>query len=165
MGPLLFWILSAVAVGSALATIVQRSPLSSALTLTLCLVAVAGLFATLSADFLFVIQLLVYAGAVMVLVIYVIMLLNLGDRELKPLGLSRPRTFVSGLVGILLLALLARAQAGAAGISMGDVPDGFGGVRSIAGTLFTSYLYPFEIVSVLLMAALVGVVVLAMKRF
>ncbi len=166
MESLLFWILSVVAVGAAILTISRSNPLSSALSLTVCLVAIAGLFATLSADFLFIVQLLVYAGAVMVLVIYVIMLLNLKEKEMKLLGMSKARVFLASLAGILLVALLARVQSGnSAGAAGGDVADSFGSTRAVAEMIFTSYVYPFEVVSILLLAAVVGAVMLAMKKF
>ncbi len=164
MESVLFWILSVVAVASAVLTVSRSNPLASALSLTVCLVAVAGLFATLSAHFLFIIQLLVYAGAVMVLVIYVIMLLNLKEREMKALGLSGPRVFVSSLVAVFVVALLARAQSGSGGFDpVSPVLDG--SARRVAEIIFTSYVYPFEVVSILLLAAVVGVVVLGMKKF
>lgn len=165
MESLLFWILSVAAVGSAILTISRPNPLASALALTVCLVAVAGLFATLSADFLFVVQLLVYAGAVMVLIIYVIMLLNLKEKDMKLLGMSRARSFLATLAAVLFVALLARAQGGAGARLTESAADGFGGTRAIAELLFTRYVFPFEVISILLLAAVVGAVMLAMKKF
>ena len=165
MQPFVFWTLSAAAVGAALVTISHRNPLTCAIALTLCLAAVAGLFATLAADFLFVVQLLVYAGAVMVLVVYVIMLLNLRDRDLIPLGISKPRAFLGGLAAVLLVSLLAAAQSSTSMTDLSVDDPGFGGVGPIAEMLFTQYVYPFEVISVLLLAAVLGEVVLAMKRF
>ncbi len=165
MESLLFWILSITAIGAAIVTISRPNPLGSALGLTVCLVAVAGLFATLSADFLFVVQLLVYAGAVMVLIIYVIMLLNLKENEMKLLGLSKARAFLATLAAVLFVALLARAQGGAGDSPVEDLSHGFGGTRAIAEMIFTNYVYPFEVVSILLLAAVVGAVMLAMKKF
>ncbi|MFH1277670.1 MAG: NADH-quinone oxidoreductase subunit J [Candidatus Eisenbacteria bacterium] len=163
MGSVAFWILSAVAVGSAVFTVTRKNPLSAALSLVVCLAAIAGLFATLSAHFLFVIQLLVYAGAVMVLVIYVIMVLNLEEREMRVLGLSRPRVVLAVIASVPVAVVLVRVTAGggAAPAGAGD----FGSIESIGGVLFTRYLFPFEVVSVLLLAAMVGAVVLVLRRF
>lgn len=164
MESLLFWIMSVVAVGGAILTVSRSNPLSSAVALTVTLVAVAGLFATLSAPFLFVIQLLVYAGAVMVLVIYVIMLLNLKEKEMRLLGMSRARAFLSALAAVLLVALLAKAQSSSGGWGAA-IPATFGETKEVAQMIFTTYVYPFEVVSVLLLAAVIGAVMMAMRKF
>lgn len=163
MGSVAFWILSTVAVASAVLTVTRKNPLSAAFSLVVCLVAIAGLFATLSAHFLFVIQLLVYAGAVMVLVIYVIMVLNLEEREMRVLGLSRPRALLALAAALPVLAVLAKVTAGRAVPAAAGTE--FGTVRNVAEALFTRYLFPFEAVSVLLLAAMVGAVVLTLRRF
>lgn len=165
MGTVLFWVLSAIAVATAVLAMTRKSTLSAALNLVVCLVAVAGLFGTLSAHFLFIIQLLVYAGAVMVLVIYVIMILNLREREARALGLSKPRTVLAALVSVLILAVLARVISARGGGAMPVDGGGSGSLESMAGALFTRYLFPFEVLSVLLLAAMVGAVVMAMRKF
>ncbi|MBN1826233.1 MAG: NADH-quinone oxidoreductase subunit J [Candidatus Eisenbacteria bacterium] len=161
----LFWILSGLAVLAAIGTVTRRNPLSAALSLVICLTAVAGLFAVLEAHFLFAIQLLVYAGAIMVLVLYVIMLLNLKERETRPLGVSRPRAAFAGIAAALVLAVLARVWGSLAASPPAPPEKGFGTVESMAGVLFTKYPFPFEVISILLLAAVVGAVVLAMRKF
>lgn len=165
MSSVAFWVLSALAVGFAVLTVTRKNPLSAALSLVVCLMAIAGLFATLSAGFLFVIQLLVYAGGVMVLVIYVIMILNLEEREIRLLGLSKPRAVLAIVAAAPVVVVLARVLATGAGGGAGRIPGGFGSIEAVAEALFTRYLFPFEVVSVLLLAAMVGAVVLALRRF
>jgi NADH-quinone oxidoreductase subunit J len=164
MQTIAFWVFSFLAVAGAVLTVTRKNPLSSALSLVVSLVAVAGLFATLSAHFLFAIQLLVYAGAVMVLVIYVIMILNLRERDMRVLGLSRPRAALASVASLAVLLVLARVFAGGRTAFPADA-KGLGSIEELATALFTRYLLQFEVVSVLLLAAMVGAVVLAMRKF
>lgn len=165
MQAFLFWFLSAVAVVSGVFTVTRKNPLTAALNLVVCLVAIAGLFATLSAHFLFVIQLLVYAGAVMVLVVYVIMILNLKEREMSALRLSRPRAVLAVFASIPVALVLTRVFTSMSGGSPGATAGDTGSLEAMAGVIFTRYLFPFEVLSVLLLAAMVGAVVLAMRKF
>ncbi|MBM3319068.1 MAG: NADH-quinone oxidoreductase subunit J [Candidatus Eisenbacteria bacterium] len=165
MQTIAFWVFSFLAVAGAVLTVTRKNPLSSAFSLVVSLVAVAGLFATLSAHFLFAVQLLVYAGAVMVLVIYVIMILNLRERDMRVLGLSRPRAVLASLASLAVLLVLARVLATRGRISFPADAEGLGSLDGMATALFTRYLLPFEVVSVLLLAAMVGAVVLAMRKF
>lgn len=160
-----FWILSGLSVVAAVFSVTRRNPLSSALALVVSLVGVAGLFATLSAHFLFAVQLLVYAGAVMVLVIYVIMILNLRDRDMRALGVSRPRAVLALLASIPVLVVLARVFSGRGAVMFPENSARIGSLDGLATELFTRYLFPFEVISVLLLAAMVGAVVLAMRKF
>src|SRR5579884_994930 len=157
----LFWAFGALAVGAALLCITRRNPVASALWLVVTLFAVAALFVMLDAQFVAVLQILVYAGAIMVLFLFVIMLLNLGrggPNDLKgPVGL--------GAVLFLELRELARLPGGAAAapgaspVARAAAEQGM--VAAVARPLFQTYLVPFEITSLLLLAALVGAVVLA----
>ncbi len=165
MQAFIFWFLSAVAVISGVFTVTRTNPLTAALSLVVCLVAIAGLFATLSAHFLFVIQLLVYAGAVMILVLYVIMILNLKEREMSALRLSRRRAALAVHASIPIALVLARVFSSRSGGSPGVLSGDTGSLEAMAGVIFTRYLFPFEVLSVLLLAAMVGAVVLAMRKF
>jgi len=165
MGNVAFWILSLAAVASAVVTVTRKNPLASALALVVSLASVAGLFATLSAHFLFVIQLLVYAGAVMVLVIYVIMILDLREREMRLLGLSRGRASLAVAAALPIVFLLVRVASGGGGAAARPAGSEAKLFEAMAERLFTEYLVPFELLSVLLLAAMVGAVVLAMRRF
>ena len=166
----IFWAFAAIAVGSALLCVTRRSPIASALWLVLTLFALAALFVILDAQFIAVLQVLVYAGAIMVLFLFVIMLLNLG----------RPGpTDIKGPVGVLVATVLAGALLLQLRVlSQATLPPGIqlpagtisalqqqqGMVGSVANPLFAAYLVPFEIASVLLLAAIVGAVVLAKRK-
>jgi NADH-quinone oxidoreductase subunit J len=179
-----FYVLGAFAAISALLCIVQRNPVASALWLVSTMFALAAIYVLLNAQFIAAIQVLVYAGAVMVLFLFVIMLLNLG-RDSGDLR-GRPARLAAVAIGIGLLAelvLLSRVTPGslsvAGGVPLGAAtpmaafPAGSAGlaaassqgvVGAIAAPLFQTYLVPFEITSVLLLVAAVGAVVLAKRK-
>ena len=140
----------------------SRNPVTSAMFLVLTIVSMAGLFVLLHAFFLAAVQVLVYAGAVMVLFLFVIMLLDLKEeerRKIKKLGLVAGLISVGAIVGIFLTvtaATQARQRSARAHRSKAT-PSPLGKL------LFTNYLLPFEIVSVLLLVAMVGVILLSKK--
>jgi len=139
----------------------SRNPVTSAMFLVLTIVSLAGLFVLLHAFFLAAVQVLVYAGAVMVLFLFVIMLLDLKAeerRKIKVLGIVGGLVSVGAILVIFLSSLL-NAPLGAV-----QSPVVEGGTVSLAKLLFTQYLLPFEIVSVLLLVAMVGVVLLSKKE-
>ena len=167
LGPILFFVLAAIALVAALGMLLSRSPIHSALSLIVNLLCVAGLYLTLNAQFIGVVQVIVYAGAIMVLFLFVIMLLNLGE-------LPRPQEFnwklgLGFTAGVLFLALLVYVLA--AGMdalpnsSIGAAAAETGTARAIALQLFTTYALPFEIIGLLLLVATIGAVMLAKKRF
>jgi len=163
MEPILFAIFGAISVGGAIMVVTRRHPMTSALYLILTLFAVAALFALRQAHFLAVIQLLVYAGAIMVLFIFVIMLLNLQEQELAP----RKRTFMHVIsVALVLYALsqLIELLTRTPSRQLPEVGPAYGTTAEIGRLLFSDYLFAFEIVSVLILAAIVGAVVLAKRR-
>ncbi|RPJ34958.1 MAG: NADH-quinone oxidoreductase subunit J [Verrucomicrobiaceae bacterium] len=180
----LFWLFSTIMLIGGAAVIAFRNPVSSALSVVTCFVGLAGLFIGLSAFFVGIIQILVYTGAVMVLFLFIIMLLDLKDEQkrakaLAPLaaGIGLAIAFAVQLIGILSRTpdkiappLDAEALASAAGhfnegtkiaaaLKDGRLPD----VHLIGHTLFTQYNLPFQILGVLLLVATVGVVVLSKK--
>jgi NADH-quinone oxidoreductase subunit J len=169
MTTLIFVLLAGLAVGSAIALVVQRNPLYSAISLIGVFIALAGLYLTLAAPFLAAIQIIVYAGAIMVLVVFVIMLLNVEDEEHKPLRLG----YLTA-VAILLAAVLF-GEAGFILYFIGQSPldpldpntvgntSNVGLTSSIGTGLFTNYLLPFEITSILLLMAIVGAMTLARR--
>jgi len=167
---LLFGGFAGLAIVSAASCVTRRSPVASALWLVVTLFSLAALFVLLDAQFLAVLQVLVYAGAIMVLFLFVIMLLNLG--RAGPTDLKGPIGLALGvlLAGLLLVQLLVVRQSGsvpAPGATAGAPPSAAaagGIVPAIAGPLFTVYLVPFELTSLLLLAAMVGVVVLAKRK-
>lgn len=160
----IFAVAGAICVVSAANAVLRRDPLTSALSLTLTLFSLAILYLGLGAPFLAGVQVAVYAGAIMVLLVFVIMLLGSGHRY--PLPVTRPRL---GLVGILvsaaLFAVLALAIVrGQLPTSVATAPATTDHVGAVADLLFTRYVLPFEIASVLLLAALIGAVSLARRR-
>ena len=167
---LLFGAFAGLAIVSAASCVTRRNPVASALWLVVTLFSLAALFVLLDAQFLAVLQVLVYAGAIMVLFLFVIMLLNLG--RAGPTDLKGPIGLALGvlLAGLLLVQLLVVRQSGsvpAPGATAGAPPSAAaagGIVPAIAGPLFTVYLVPFELTSLLLLAAMVGVVVLAKRK-
>lgn len=156
---------SIAAIFSALMVIWQRNAVISALFLVLNLGSVAVLFLTLGGEFLAAVQVIVYAGAIMVLFLFVITLLN--PAPLKERFASGPvMTGLTFALGVLFVAALMRgilSLAGAGGV-MASVGEEYGSARSIGELLFTAYLYPFELAGVLLMVAMVGAVVLARRQ-
>jgi NADH-quinone oxidoreductase subunit J len=158
---LLFFFFAAIAVGAAINVIVQKHVLYSALSLILMLTAMSVLFVLLRADFLAVIQVIVYAGAIMVLFVFVIMLLNMPEDED---GADRLRWLKFGGIPLglffllLLVGTLWNAETGPA------APAALvGSPRAIGESLFTDYVLPFEATSLLILIALVGAVVFAKK--
>jgi NADH-quinone oxidoreductase subunit J len=140
----------------------SRNPVTSAMFLVLTIVSMAGLFVLLHAFFLAAVQVLVYAGALMVLFLFVIMLLNVKEeerRKVKLFGLAAGVVAVSAIAAIFLQSLF-----GARPGSNLPPPAVEGGVAPLGKLLFTQYLLPFEIVSVLLLVAMVGVILLSKKE-
>lgn len=159
MAIFLFFLLSAVCVGSVLGMILSKNQAYSALFLVLAFVCLAGLFGLLGAPFMAVVQIIIYAGAIMVLFIFVIMMINLRQ------GLSpEKKKWTIALSIVLALVLLLELVLAAKGASLGQSPEGSVSPKEIGQLLFTKYLYPFEITSVLIIAALVGAIVLVKKR-
>jgi NADH-quinone oxidoreductase subunit J len=145
----------------------QKSAVSSALFLIATMVSIAILFLLLNAPFLAAIQIIVYAGAIMVLFIFVIMLLNLRKDEFGPERKKAQRFFGIVLVFLLLVGLATIIELGALGLeSTGEIsqPVSPAGPEPLAQLLFTKYLFPFELASILLLVAIVGAVVMAKRR-
>ncbi len=164
----LFYLFAALAVGASLLVIGQRHPMYSVLLLIASFGALAGLYVLLDAPFVAAIQIVVYAGAIMVLFLFVVMLLNVPreepvDREQTP-ELHRARWFGAALAGVLLVELgwvLARAAASGTG-TPARVED-VSSVRLIGRVLFREYAFAFELTSVLIVVAMIGAVLLARR--
>jgi NADH-quinone oxidoreductase subunit J len=138
----------------------SRNPVTSAMFLVLTIASLAGLFVLLHAFFLAAVQVLVYAGAVMVLFLFVIMLLDLkaeARRKFQAFAL------VTGVGSVLALGVLSVKTIATSGVGQGLVPQAEGSTATLGRLLFTRYLLPFEIVSVLLLVAMVGVILLSKK--
>jgi NADH-quinone oxidoreductase subunit J len=157
-------VLSLLALVSAVVVVFHRNPVVCALALAFNLVSIAGFYLLLSAQFLGLLQVIVYAGAIMVLILFVIMLLNLPEEARRPqsgffqkwLGLI----FSVALVAILAVAL----KRGMAGASYPEPSSQFGTIGALGTDLFTKFFYPFEAISLLLIVAMIGAVLLAKRR-
>jgi NADH-quinone oxidoreductase subunit J len=157
----LFYAFAALTLGSALVVVGQRNPLYSALALIVTLISLSAIFALLGSPFIAVLQLIVYAGAIMVLFLFVLMLLNVKPEEDTPAGSGVLRTAALLLVAVLVAEVgLVLWRAG------GPVPQAFdASARRVAYLLFSpQYVYVFEATSILILAALVGAVALARKE-
>lgn len=161
---LLFILFAGLAIGCAVSMVAQRNPLYSAISLIGVFIALACLYVTLAAPFIAAVQVIVYAGAIMVLVVFVIMLLNVEEEERRPVRL---RTLVP--IGVTLAAILFGETAfiiffvqTSASTPTGAASD-IGLTSSIGAGLFTTYLLPFEITSILLLMAVVGAMTLARR--
>lgn len=162
MGLISFYFFSLVAVVSAILVLSFRNTLSSGIALVVTLASIACLFAQLGAHFLAAMQVLVYAGAIMVLFVFVIMMLNLGQKELMKIKIG-----FGSVLGILFgsyLGILLITRLGFLSHSFGRLETAdYGSVREVGRLLFTQYLIPFEVASLLLVVAVVGAVVLAKR--
>ncbi|MDI6754478.1 MAG: NADH-quinone oxidoreductase subunit J [Thermodesulfobacteriota bacterium] len=164
----LFVLLAVVTTIAAILVIVQRNPVASAIYLIITLFCLAGIYLLLSAPFIAVIQVLVYAGAIMVLFLFVIMLLNL-EKEKKLIYRNRLQKVLGVFLGGVLLAQIGMIFSsvlleGSKGKFPAEKVAALGNTEVVARLLFTDFLLPFEIVSVLLLVAIVGAIVLAKKQ-
>ncbi|MEP6714793.1 MAG: NADH-quinone oxidoreductase subunit J [Terriglobia bacterium] len=159
-----FMVFALIALACALNVVLQKQPISSALSLVGVMSSLAVLYLLLGADFLAMAQIIVYAGAIMVLFIFVIMLLNAGAEE------TRGRSWISQILGVPALLILMGALCffamrwfpNAGFVKFGDFAGG--GPQQLGYALFTDYLLPFEVTSVLILIAIIGAIVLARKE-
>jgi NADH-quinone oxidoreductase subunit J len=164
MSPILFWIFSALMLGFGAATILNRNPVASALSLVVSFLGLAALFFGLDANFIGVIQILVYAGAVMVLFIFIIMLLDLKAEQRRQINIPALLGGVAIVVAFTaqLVTVIRSYKAGNepfAAITP-NLPD----AHNIGMTLFANYNLPFQVIGVLILVASIGVVVLSQRE-
>jgi NADH-quinone oxidoreductase subunit J len=165
LNDIIFWILSSGAIISALLMVTRKSAVPSALMLIVTFCFLAALYLTLNAQFLAVVQVTVYAGAIMVLVVFVIMLLNIRNEKYSLTANWKTMIGVLCVAGILaqIVAMFVMAsdklpkQMNAKALELGTV-------ESVGMKLYTSYAFPFEMASIILIAAAVGAIVLAKKK-
>ena len=159
--PTFFFVLfGALAVGCALSMVVQRNPLYSAISLIGVFVSLACLYVMLAAPFIAAVQVIVYAGAIMVLVVFVIMLLNVEEEVQRPLRLR----YLVPIAVALAFVLIAEVAFMLSSIPrQNPIPSNVGSTLSIGSGLFTEYILPFEITSVLILMAIVGAMTLARR--
>src|SRR3954451_1704182 len=156
----IFSLLSAATLVGAVMTITRRNPVTAVMSLVFTFFGLAGLYATLDAHFLAIIQILVYAGAIMVLFIFVVMILN--REEVAPVALRGLGLRSLGVAaGIYLVIIFLRVVRVGTPTDLPVLPETFGTVASIGDILFRDFLYPFEAISLLLLVAVVGGVVVS----
>ncbi len=156
----IFLVLAAIAVAGAINLILQRHPIHSALSLIVVMTALAGLYLLLEAEFVAAIQVIVYAGAIMVLFVFVIMLLNAGIEERS--SLSRTARYAGVPLSVLLLVALVYGVTRSS-LSMALQPTGEHPIRTMALLLFQNFVFPFELTSILILIAILGALVLAKR--
>ena len=168
MTPVVFLALAAMGLVGALMVVVQRNPVISALYLILSFISLAGMYVLLHAPFLAAVQVVVYAGAIMVLFVFVIMLLNLRHDIDDGLHHAARRVlgwaFALGLVAIFYQMLRQPWALGPAGSETAEAVTKVGNTEAIGMRLYTDYLFPFEVTSLVLLVGIIGAVVLAKRR-
>ena len=159
---ILFWILSAVAVLAALMMITSRNPVYSVLWLIITFFCISGHYILLNAQFLAIVNIIVYAGAIMVLFLYVLMLMDLkkDNEPQKNKWLKIIGAVAGGSLLLVLIAALRNTEKQMAELNTGDI----GLIENLGRVLFTEYVVPFEISSILFLSAMVGAVVLGKRE-
>lgn len=162
---ILFGLLAVLAIASALITVISKHPVRSAMALVVHFFMLAGLYLTMNAQFIAAVQVLVYAGAIMVLVIFVIMLLNLGNEKtflMKFQTRQAVAVFFASAFIILMASLFISHSGGLAELPADSMETST--AQNLGNELFTNYIFPFEAISILLLAAIVGAIVLAKRK-
>jgi len=160
---IVFFMLAAVAIFGAVSLIVQREPIHSALSLIVVMVALAGLYLLLGAEFVAAVQIIVYGGAIMVLFVFVIMLLNAGEEERT--NFSKLATFGGIPLALALAGLIAAALTRSTGSLPASASHGaLTSTKTLSMLLFKDFAYPFELTSFLILVAILGAIVLAQRE-
>lgn len=164
MTDIVFVALSIFAIAGAIVMILSKSPIYSALGLLITMLSIGGLFALLSASFLFMVQIIVYAGAIMTLILFILMFLNIKEEDLP----KEPKKYSLVALGILLVLplniLVLKAVSNLPEKDLNIVDGNFGDIKPVGMALYNNWLVSFELISILLLVALVGSIVLAKKR-
>lgn len=160
----LFYVFAALAVVSALGMVLNtRNTVAAALSLVVTMVSLAGIYVLLEAHLVAAVQIMVYGGAIVVLFLFVVMLLNLRADDFAP-GRQKLLKFAAGLVGVTILAQVLRALGGGFLPENAPLPEGYGGYRQVGLSLFTDYVLLVEVASLLLLGAIVGALILAKRK-
>lgn len=160
---IIFFVLAALAVLGALSLIFQKHPIHSALSLIVVMVALAGLYLLMGAEFVAAVQIIVYGGAIMVLFIFVIMLLNAGEEErtdFSKLAKFAGLPLAVALTGVIAAAIAHSHEAVTGAPAVATVSD----TGKLSNMLFQDFVYPFELTSFLILVAILGAIVLAQRE-
>lgn len=158
---ILFWVLGIIALTTAMGVVVAKNPVHSVLSLIATFFAITGLYITLNAQFLAIVNIIVYAGAIMVLFLFVLMLMNLNTAsEPRKHNVVRFAAVVSGgLLFIVMVAVIHKASTGTMTAESTDI----GLIKNLGRTLFEHFVLPFEISSFLFLSAMIGAIVIGKK--
>jgi len=164
---LVFFVLAVLAVAGALSLIFQKHPIHSALSLIVVMVALAGLYLLMGAEFVAAVQIIVYGGAIMVLFVFVIMLLNAGLEEHT--SISKLAGFPGILLALALTGFIGATVARSAGLTQvttgnATIPGALSSTRELSTMIFKNFAYPFELTSFLILIAILGAIVLAHRE-
>jgi NADH-quinone oxidoreductase subunit J len=160
----LFYFVACLTIISALFVVLNRNPVYSAVMLVLCFFSIATLYLLLEAYFVAVLEIIIYAGAIMVLFLFVIMLLDLGREAALPKLKKLDKALSLFLVIIIFLGILTLTMWPGGDLHQTLNPSSVGDIKAVGKALFTDYLLPFEVASLLLLVALIGTVYLAKRR-
>ncbi|MEO6547274.1 MAG: NADH-quinone oxidoreductase subunit J [Ferruginibacter sp.] len=162
---ILFWFLSILALGGAVMVVTSKSPVHSILYLILTFFAISGHYILLNAQFLAIVNIIVYAGAIMVLFLFVVMLMNL-NADSEPQQKNRWLMYIGGIAGgSLLLIIVAALKQSSTTTQLIQMNNGSAGlIKNLGMLLFTEYVFPFEISSVLFLSAMIGAVVISKRE-
>ncbi len=160
MEAFLFWVFAVAGVFCGIMVVWHRNPMGSAIYLVVTMLCLSGFYALLHGAFVAVLQVLIYAGAVMVLILFVIMMLSTRAAVVQREG-SLPAWIIAGVLGLIVVIKLATRFS----FDTPEAPsEAFGTIQGVGEKLFTTYLLPFEVISVLLLVAILGAVILAKRR-
>ena len=164
MSDLIFIALSLFAIAGGVMMLVYKNPMYSALGLLVSILAVAGLFALLNATFLFMVQIIVYAGAIMTLILFLLMFLNIKEENLP----KEPKKYMLIGIGAVIMIpfniVILKAVSNLPNANMKIMEGTFGDIKPIGAKLYTEWILSFELISILLLIALVGSIVLARRK-
>ncbi|HTZ32310.1 MAG TPA: NADH-quinone oxidoreductase subunit J [Methylomirabilota bacterium] len=160
---IIFFVLALLAIFAAVSLILQRHPIHSALSLIVVMVALAGLYLLMGAEFVAAVQIIVYGGAIMVLFVFVIMLLNAEEEERT--NFSKMARFAGIPLALAIAGFIAAAIARNAGSLPAAEPSGaLTSTKTLSNLLFSDFVYPFELTSFLILVAILGAIVLAQRE-
>jgi NADH-quinone oxidoreductase subunit J len=160
---IIFFVLAALAVFGAVSLILQKHPIHSALSLIVVMVALAGLYLLLGSEFVAAVQIIVYGGAIMVLFVFVIMLLNDGEEERT--NFSKLATYAGLPLGVAFAGIIAAAVTSSSGSMPAATANGaLTSTKDLSMLIFTEFVYPFELTSFLILVAILGAIVLAQRE-
>ncbi len=163
MNDLLFYLLGGIALVGAILMVLSTQPIYAAIHFIVVLIALAGIFALLGSDFMFAMQIIIYAGAIVSLILFIIMFLNIQPKNLPPEPAKHKMILLACALVFPFAWLLIRAISDFH-ITLHPHTDDFGTLKSIGHLLYSKYVFPFEMISVLLLVSLVGAIVLTHKK-